>query len=392
MRQVFGGKVAMRVAATLCALGAAGTANAVAASAPAPALSFSGYVDADFATKFAGGGLKDPRHTTGLEIDLTTTVTFSPKVNAVIYTTMNDGVVPAQGAGNTWDDVNFDGAALNWQYDDKTMIFIGDLIYGTGYFNYYLNKRSAMVVGEHAVRGVGFSRSGWTVTTGVTGLGAKTLDSTGALIPTPTSQWSTFVKYDYTLGSGRTLTPSAKYTAGVPGATPFTGGLSFDGAFGALNVSSDAAFNYYSSDYTPGFAFLLEPTYTAGKYSVAGAVFVNKKGEHNDTALYAPNNPSQTLTGAQFDDFFVYVEPGYALSDRYAFGLPIEYHDASDVAAAPSPAGQGYDQSVWVVPTLYVYPGAGVQWWIWAQVVKPLKGAGSLDPQYFAGSEIIFKF
>ena len=139
-------------------------------------------MDADFATSFAGGGFKDPTHTTGLEIDLTTTVTFSPKVNAVIYTTMNDGAVPAQGAGNTWDDVNFDGAAINWQYDDKTTIFVGDLIYGTGYFNYYLNKRSAVAVGEHAVRGVGFARDGWTVTTGATGLGGK--DSTGAPVPT----------------------------------------------------------------------------------------------------------------------------------------------------------------------------------------------------------------
>jgi hypothetical protein len=373
----------MRAALQSGVLGILMAAGASMAQTAAPALSFSGYVDADFATKFLGGGLKDPAHTTGLEIDLTTTVTFSPKVNAVIYTTMNDGAVPAQGAGNTWDGVNFDGATLNWLYNDKTTIFVGDIIYGTGYFNYYLNKRSAIVVGEHAVRGVGFTRDGWTVSTGATGLGA--MDSTG---PIPTSQWATFVKYDYALGNGRTLTPSAKYTAGIPGATPFTGGLSFDGPIGKVSLSADAAVNYYSSDYKPGYTFLIEPMYTSGKYSVASAVFVNVKGEHNDTAVYAPNTPSQTITGTLFDDLFVYVEPGYALSDRYAFGLPIEYHDAN----GPAAVAQGYDQSVWVVPTLYVYPGAGVQWWIWAQVVAPVSGTGSQDPQYFAGSEIIFKF
>src|SRR5690606_13761922 len=81
---------------------------------PAP-LSFSGYVDADFTTAF-GSTLRDPSHITGLEVDLTTTVNFSPTVTAVIQTTMTDGAVPAQGAGNTWAPVRFDGATLNWKY------------------------------------------------------------------------------------------------------------------------------------------------------------------------------------------------------------------------------------------------------------------------------------
>src|SRR5690606_19089457 len=118
-----------------------------------------------------------------------------------------------------------------------------------------LNKRSAVVVGEHTVRGAGFTRKGLTVATGVTGLGAT--DTAGA--PTASSQWATFAKYDIDLGNGRVLTPSGKYTAGVPGATPFTGGLSFDGAFGALALSADAAFNYYGPDHDPGFTLLVEP-------------------------------------------------------------------------------------------------------------------------------------
>jgi hypothetical protein len=371
-------------------------ASAALAQEPAPVLSFSGYADADFTTSFAGGGFKDPTHITGLEIDLTTTITFSPRLNAVLYTTMNDGVVPAQGAGNTWDGVNFDGVALNWQYDDKTMIYVGDLIHGTGYFNYYLNKRSAVVVGEHAVRGVGFSRSGLTVTTGVSNMGVPGAPDTSTTPATPTYQpttWSAFVKYDYVPAKGMTLTPSAKYTLGVPGATPFTGGLSFDGTFGSLSLSADAAVNYYNSDYDPGFTLLVEPLYTMDKYSIAAAFFLNAKGAAKPLApAVAPNFPSQTLTGAEFDDLFIYVEPGYAINGTWALGLPVEFHDAS----ATNLFLQGYDQSVWVVPTVYIYPGSGVQWWIWAQIVKPTTvqpGSGaSTDPRYFAGSEIIFKF
>src|SRR5690606_21656376 len=96
--------------------------------------------------------------------------------------------------------------------------------------------------------------------------------------PIAATQWSTFAKYDYALAKGMTLTPSAKYTAGVPGATPFVGGVSFDGTFGSLFLSADAAVNYYSSDYDPGLTLLIEPLYTMNKYSVAAALFVNAKG------------------------------------------------------------------------------------------------------------------
>ena len=355
-----------------------------------PTVSFSGYADADFTTTFAPGGFKDPVHKTGLEIDLTTTVTFSPRLNAVLYTTMNDGIVPGQGAGKTWDDVNFDGAALNWLYSDKTTLMVGDLIYGTGYFNYYGNKRSAVVVGEHAVRGVGFTHGALTLTTGVANMGLT--DSTG---PRPSTTWSTFMKYDIALGAtGGTLTPSAKYTAGIPGATPFNGGLSYDGKFGALALSTDLALNYYSKDFDPGYLVLVEPTFASGNISVAATVFYNKKGGKTGDTVLAPNNAATTLgpdageggilSGKYFDDFFVYVEPGMAFSDEYAFGLPLEYHQPKlDVDGE---SGEG----IWVVPTFYVYPGSGVQWWLWAGVVIPV--AAGVDPAYSAGSEIIFKF
>lgn len=365
--------------ALLALSGVAHFAQAQSAS-PAPAISFSGYVDADFATSL-GSDFRNPRHLTGLEVDLATTVTFSPTVSAVLYTTMNDGAVPAQGAGNTWAPVKFDGALLNWKYDDKTLVYVGDINQGTGYFNYYLNKRTAAVVGEHTLRGAGFSRAGWTVTTGVTGMGNT--DTAGA--PLPTSQWATFAKYEYPLNERVTLTPSAKYTAGVPGATPFVGGLSFDGIFGAVTLSADAAFNYYSTSTDPGYTVLVEPTYARDRFTLAASLFFNDRG---DGSAVAPNHPAQTVTGAALDRAYVYVEPGFALTNRVSVGLPLEYHDAhADVVPT-----LGYDRSVWAVPTLYLYPGSTVQWWIWGQVIKPLSSPVSTDPLFFAGSELIINF
>lgn len=354
-----------------------------------PSIQFNGYVDADFTTSFQGGGVSDPLHKTGLEIDLTTTVTFNPRVNAVIYTTMNDGIVPGDGAGRTWDDVNFDGAAVNWQYDKKTLVTVGDIIYGTGYFNYYGNKRSAVVVGEHAVRGAGFTRSGLTVATGATNLGL--LDSAGAGIPT--NAWGTFVKYDFDLGAGRVLTPSVKYVGGIPGANPVNAGLSFDGKFGDVALSADLAGDYYNASYDPGFTVLLEPSYARGNFSLASTLFYNKKGKNPTVATpISPSAPTTTLPAdagensilppRHFDDLLVYVEPGLTLSPNYAAGLPLEYHDPDLDASG--------DDVVKVVPTFYVYPGSGVQWWLWAGVSVPASGGG--DPAYSAGSEIIFKF
>jgi hypothetical protein len=362
-------------------------AGASSAQEAKPGIAFSGYVDADFVTTFSPGGVSDPVHTTGLEIDLTTTLTFSPKLNAVIYTTMNDGIVPAQGAGRTWDDVNFDGVAFNWQHSPRTTVMVGDLIYGTGYFNYYGNKRSAVVVGEHAVRGAGFTYAGFTLTTGAANLGA--VDTAGT--PLRTEAWGTFAKYDFAFGKGLVLTPSAKVVLGVDGATPVNAGLSFDGKFGGLTLSADLAVDYYSADYDPGFAFLLEPLYASGDFSLASTIFYNKKGRSAADSL-SPSTPTTTsaqdagegslLAPKAFDDLLVYLEPGFTLSETYAVGLPLEYHDPDlDLSK---------NEFLFVAPTFYVYPGASVQWWLWAGVTVPT--AGGADPSYSAGSEIIFKF
>lgn len=346
---------------------AAGSALQAQESTP-PELRFNGYVDADFA-----GDLRNDSAKTGLEVDLTTTVMLSPRLNAVIYTTMTDGVVPAQGAGATWSPVRFDGAALNWAYTDDLTLHVGDLINGVGYFNYYLNKRAAVVVGEHSVRGVGATWKGLYAATGVASA----------------NSWSTFVKYDYALGPNATLTPAIKQTL-VSGASPVEGGLSYVGTFGEYALKADAAVNYWSHDYDPGYTLLVEPSWASGPYTLSGTVFYNEKG-----AKPAPNVPTTTLPSpaadsvsnllrggrATFDDFFVYVEPGMSLNKTVSVGLPLEYH----IPSLDADAGNAF----WAGPTLYIYPGAGVEWWIWAQGVFHAAGG---TPDLFAGSELIFRF
>jgi hypothetical protein len=135
---------------------------------------------------------------------------------------------------------------------------------------------------------------------------------------------------------------------------------------------------------------LVEPSWSHGRYTVSGTIFYNEKG-----ANPAPNVPATTLPSpladsvstllrggrATFDDFFVYVEPGMSLNKTVSVGLPLEYH----IPSLDADVGNAF----WAVPTLYVYPGAGVEWWIWAQGVFPAAGG---SPDLSADSEIIFRF
>jgi hypothetical protein len=343
-------------------------AGEASAQAPRRRIGFSGYVDGDFSTAF-GSDLSNPAHTTGLEADLTTTVTFSPRLSAFLYTTLNDGAVPSQGAGNTWDDLNFDGVAVHWRYTRATTVMMGDLTSGSGYFSYYRNKRTAAIVGEERVRGAGFRNGGLQVHTGVS------QDSTGN-----TENWSTYVEWKRPINSVMTWMPSVRYTAGMDGAWPFELGVTFEGRFEQqLRVNAHFGMNYWNNDRDAGTVVLIEPSYTYDRYSLSATLFYNDKGE-----VPAPNSVRQTVTGAFLDDLLIYVEPGYTLGQTFAVGLPLEFHNVRLTT--------GRDESVWVVPTLYVYPAKGAEWTVWAKVIKPVLSGSDGYPDYGAGSEIIFRF
>jgi hypothetical protein len=343
-------------------------AGEVWAQAPRRKVGFTGYVDADFASDF-GSDFSDPTHATGLEADLTTTLTFTPRLSAFIYTTLNDGAVPSQGAGNTWDDLNFDGVAFHWRTTNATTLMVGDLTSGTGYFSYYRNKRTAAAVSEQQVRGAGFRNGGLEVQTGVA------QDTAGAA-----RLWSTYAAWRSPVNRLMTWTPSARYTAGVANAYPFELALTFEGRFDeAFRINTHFGMNYWNNDYDAGTVVLVEPTYVYDRYTLSASFFYNDKGD-----VPAPNSVRQTVTGAFLDDLYFYVEPAYAIDNTFSVGVPLEFHNASLTA--------GRDESVWIVPTLYVFPAPGAQWSVWTKATKPLLNgtAGAVD--FGAGSEISFRF
>jgi hypothetical protein len=332
-------------------------------------IGFSGFADGDFTTRF-GSDFSAPATTTGLEIDLTTFVTFTPRLSAYLYTTLNDGSVPSEGGAATWDDLNFDGVQVDWRYTKATTLMIGDLKSASGYFNYYGYKRTAASVSERQVRGAGFRNGGLVFHTGATA------DSNGIV-----NAWSTYAEWRVPMNTLMTWKPAFRYTAGIPNAHPFELGLTFESRFEEmLRVNAHFAMNYWDNFYDAGTVLLIEPTYTRGPWTFSSTLWYNDKGE-----VPAPNSVSHTVSGKPLDDLLIYVEPAYALDRRFSVGLPLEFHNRSLTS--------GRDESIWAVPTLYAYPAPAAEVRVWTRVEKPLRApdAGGM-PRYAAGSEISFRF
>jgi hypothetical protein len=159
-------------------------------------------------------------------------------------------------------------------------------------------------------------------------------------------------------------------------------GAQYTGSVGeALALKADVGLQVFGEkEKSIAVPLLIEPVLTLGSFTTALSVYY---AIDSDTALnyYAD---SAAFHGMPAEQFFAYIEPGYAFNDMIAAGLPLEIH-SNGLAADLSDNG-----AFWAVPTLYVYPFEKVQWWIWGQVVAPFKKDSDLS--YALGSEIIVEF
>lgn len=328
-------------------------------------LNFSGMVDADFASDY--GSLDKVSHTTGLEVDLTTHLAFNPTLTGQLRTTMRDGNVPRHGAGNTWAALQYDGAQINWKPGEKFLFMAGDLIAGSGYFQYPRYRRTAAVVGEHSLRGAGVRHGNIIVHAGVA------TDSVGE-----NDNFSVYAQWTRSINPSMSWTPSFRYTSGIRKAHPFELGVSFNGNFDDIMIlNGHMAMNYWNTATDPGSLLLLEPRYIYGDYFVASTFLYSDKGE-----VPAPNAPRFTRTWQPVEDLLLSVEPGMALNQTYSATVSVEYRNPS--------LNDRDDESLWLIPGLYVYPAPRAEWRLWAGLEKPLK---RLSGAHFGlGSEIVFLF
>jgi hypothetical protein len=323
---------------------------------PGP-LSVHGVVDMDVAADMHGNVWNNDDNT------VTLGVKFSETVSGFLGATIITGKIPA-GAGNPsgrWPGIAYDGAWLTWKLKETRTITAGDLVYQFGRFNYYFLKTRSMLSAETFLRGAQLTA----------GLGTTSLD---VFAGSKDADRCLGYAAAWSLPMGENTLRIVNSLDSYYGLAtqPIMAGASFTGAAGKLKLKMDAGWhaNLDNAADAQGFNLLLEPTLTiSDQVSVAAA-------------LYGQAEKNNYMTGTfGFDDWFVYVEPGYAFTPGVALGLPLELHEP-DIHAAD-------DEAFWLVPTLYLYPADKTQWWLWGQMVAPLAGG---DPEFYVGSELIYSF
>jgi hypothetical protein len=339
---------------------------AFSAQAQEPAISFSGYLDADMGAYFD----KDFEGTTfaNQELDLTTNIQYNSKVSVQVYTTvLSEQKTPAgtSNPANRWGSVAFDGVTLTMALEGATA-YVGDLVYAGGGFGYYNYKRAVAygtIVNERFIRGAGIDYDmGLSVYAGVTDLDAKTV--------------AAYLAYDLSVAEGISVKPMADVVFGKEDASgdaivDYHAGFEFAAELGDIAVSGSFGTGA-ENDADAYYNWLIEPSLSLGNISIAAAYY--------QAVVEAGGTTVNGLT----EDLFFYVEPGMSLSEGLAAGLPLEFHSYG-INTGTNAAS--FD----VVPTAYIYPIDNVEIWAWAAAYIPVADNEG-DVSYGAGLELIASF
>jgi hypothetical protein len=340
-----------------------------------PQISFNGYLDADFWSDLEGAFF------TNSELDLGLFVKFTEKVSANVYATVlsansgsGRGFIPG-GNGmpqERWVNVAFDGFDITYKSQLGTFS-VGDLVYQFGTFNYYLYKRLSMITEESFTRGIKYEiqkgNYSQSILTGVADLN----ESTGDVMAVSGFDFSDDNSLYISYGIRGDVKSSFK-----TGSDLFMGG-SYNSSIGSMiSLKADFGYSNISGENRKNlFTILFEPSLEVNQFTTDLIFYM----------LFDPdsaNNLNDPLFGIP-DEFLVYIEPGYKLTDKAKFGLPLEFHGAE--------LDNNDDNSFWVVPTFYLFPSENVQWLLWGMVtVAVQKNISSEDLSYGLGSEIIVSF
>ncbi len=355
--------------------------GAVVALNAKPSVSFGGYLDSDVWTNFAGNLYSND------ELDIGMSIGFGEKVSVDVYATVASGSIPAgeTSPGGTsvlgryvlgtdtleltesysrWVAFAFDGISLTYQIPIATFT-VGDLVYQYGGFNYYFYKRLSMITAESFTRGLQVEFGGDMVSQKVL-VGSADEDTYGDV----GAETKLSIGEDHSLGVSYGV--RASVTQSFQDAATIYAGISYQGALGeALSLKLDLGYqNLPGSERPSTFAVLFEPALALGKFSLALSYY----------QFIDPDDTGENFVG---DEMFVYVEPGFAFTDHFAAGLPLEIHSGVSLDDFSD------NGRFWVVPTAYIYPTDGVEWWVWGQVVVPFADD---DLGFGLGSEIIVEF
>jgi hypothetical protein len=277
---------------------------------------------------------------TNSELDLGLSLQFNPKISAHVYTTVNSvyslsgqGQIPA-GAGlpsERWIEVHFDGFDITWESKIGTLK-VGDLVYQYGKFNYYFYKRLSMITKESFTRGlsygIGNEKIRQEITAGVADVGDNVADLHGLTGVNLNENHSLELYYGM---RGSSLEE-------ISSGTDFFAGAHYLGSIGDyLSVKADVGYTSIGgTDRGNVISLLLEPSLTFNRFSL----------DFTGYALFDPDSVNKLADDPLFgiaDELMFYVEPGYSFNDKFAVGLPLEFHGAD--------LENKDDNAFWAVPT-----------------------------------------
>lgn len=360
------------------------------AAAPSQAaeVTFSGTVDAGMKADL-NTFENSPKYLYNLEANLTADAKLSDAVSVQLYGTALTGAYGVPGSfgpgvdagGNydsRWPRFAFDGATITWKLDEASTLTFGDVVYAKGSISYYQMKRFSSVTRVAATRGIGYTNGGASFYAGANDAG----DAGDSIFTLGGG-------YMATISEGNTVEPFGTIHLGMGnGDLPWGAGLQYKGTMGALSLGASAAGyggkNAKDEQYV-GYALLVEPTFTAGDFSLASTVVFAPKAEaiaDGEWAGFAYPLRHGRSYSAWSDDFTVYVEPGVKISDVVATGLAVEYHEPD--------LGTEKDEAIWIIPNLYLTPAEGATITLWAEA--DIYTEDDKDMTYAAGMETIFKF
>ena len=307
-------------AASVLAIPAFADDAAVAApAASGPEVKFSGEVEFD---AYTGDVIHEDikTHSYASTFDLNVDVKFNDKWSASVQLEA-DGETTDPGA-------IYNGAFVQYAPSDKFAFKFGDLTFSEGaflnYYNYDDPADNAAGMTEHDIRGIEVDYNGL-----VFGLGYGRGDNDNELcVVNGDEEACAGVAYDlhlaYELGLGEhVLRPFFDYKSYQEAKhNELHAGLDANLKFGGFAVHAVYGLHAdYLSEKTPDptHAFLVEPSFEVGSFSVKASAFV---------AVIDKKYP--TLHGEEIPEFFfVYGEPSARISDALALGVPLEYHTNS---------------------------------------------------------------
>ena len=277
-------------------------------------------------------------------------------------------VDPSPGVGTAL----FDGATIIWEVSDWLSLDIFDFVVAGGASSYYWLKGQDLIVPISYPRGIQAHWSLGEKFTLSTGFGVDAgfdddeyfVNASLAIAKDEESSWGNVyfgwrqknaqdydflaLGLDFFLDDWLTLWVGAIDTSeGVLGifGEPLSHGFAFSG--GAEGLVS----------FGEGDKFSLA-------YAVMGGTSSDSRGQ---------------LSGRFTENLLAYVEPGYAITDYFALGLPLEYHfwggdkDYTPASRLEDPEDDDSERisdgksQIWAVPTLYFYPAEGSEIWVWYQ-------------------------